>query len=67
MSDKNKSLRLVTLDTNSAGKTIRKTRTYGDVIPEATNEECKKAAQAIDGVTEKRATYYEVITNERLN
>lgn len=67
MPDINKSLRLVTLDTDSAGKTIRRTRTYSDVIPEATNENCKKAAVAIDGITAKKMTYCEVITNERLN
>lgn len=67
MSDVNKSLRLVYLDTNSAGKTVRKTRTYSDVIIEASNENCKKAAQAIDGLCAERMTYVELVTNERLN
>lgn len=67
MPDINKSLRLITLDTDSAGKTIRRSRTYSDVIPEANNAQCKKAAQAIDSVSAKRMTYVEVVTCERLN
>lgn len=67
MSDKNKSLRVVYLDTDSAGKTRRRANTYSGLVPEADNEAMKKAAQAIDGLTNQKMTYAEVITNERIN
>lgn len=67
MSDKNKSLRVVYLDTDSAGKTRRRANTYSGLVPDADNEAMKKAAQAIDGLTNKKMTYAEVITNERIN
>ncbi|WP_215508486.1 hypothetical protein [Peptoniphilus sp. EMRHCC_23] len=67
MSDKNKSLRVVYLDTDSAGKTRRRANTYSGLVPDADNEAMKKAAQAIDGLTNQKMTYAEVITNERIN
>lgn len=67
MSDKNKSLRVVYLDTDSAGKTRRRANTYSGLVPDADNEAMKKAAQAIDSLTNQKMTYAEVITNERIN
>lgn len=67
MSDKNKSLRVVYLDTDSAGKTRRRANTFSGLVPDADNEAMKKAAQAIDGLTNQKMTYAEVITNERIN
>ncbi len=67
MSDKNKSLRIVYLDTDSAGKTRRRANTYSGLVPEVDNAALKKAATAIDSLTNQKMTYAEVITNERLN
>lgn len=66
MADIKKSMRLVYLDTDAAGRNIRKSRTYTQVLADAENINVKKAADAINTLTVKPCDAVEVVTVEAL-
>lgn len=66
MADIKKSMRLVYLETDSAGRNVRKSRTYTQVLADAENINVKKAADAINTLTAKPADATEVVTVEVL-
>lgn len=66
MTDIKKSLRLVYLETDSAGKSLRKATSYTGLLPEADNAAVKKAADAINTLTQKPADVVQVTTTETL-
>ncbi|MCU6787401.1 MULTISPECIES: hypothetical protein [Aedoeadaptatus] len=66
MTDIKKSLRLVYLETDSAGKSKRRAASYSGLLPEADNAAVKKAADAFNTLTQKPADAVEIITTETL-
>lgn len=67
MDEKKKSLRIVyNGGTDGNGKTIAKSQTYSGLIPEATDENLKSAANALAGLCADTMLYAEVNTVQRL-
>ncbi|MDY3118348.1 MAG: DUF1659 domain-containing protein [Peptoniphilus sp.] len=66
MENTRKSLRLIWEGVDEQGKKTRRSHTYGNVIPEATDENVKAAAQAIEGLCQTPATTKEVTTTREL-
>ena len=66
MTDIKKSLRLVYLETDGAGKSKRRAASYSGLLPEADNVAVKKAADAFNTLTQKPADAVEIITTETL-
>lgn len=66
MANTKKSMRMVYLETDSAGKSKRRAHSYTGLLPDADNASVKKAAKAIDDLGEKPATFVEVTTTEQL-
>lgn len=66
MEDKKKSLRMVYLSTDAAGRNKRLSRTYSDMLPDADNTSAKKAADAINTLTAKPCDAVEIVTVEAL-
>lgn len=66
MVDKKKSLRMVYLSTDAAGRNKRLSRTYSDMLPDADNTSAKKAADAINTLTAKPCDVVEIVTVEAL-
>lgn len=67
MANTKKSMRMVYLETDSAGKSKRRAHSYTGLLPDADNASVKKAAKAIDDMAEKPATFVEVTTTEQLD
>lgn len=66
MADRKKSLRMVYLSTDTAGRNKRLSRTYSDMLPDADNVSAKKAADAINTLTAKPCDAVEIVTVEAL-
>lgn len=67
MDELKKSLRIVyNGGTDGHGKILTKSQTYSGLIPEATDENLKSAANALAGLCNKQMMYAEVSTVQRL-
>lgn len=67
MDEKKKSLRIVyNLGLGEGGKTLTRSHSYSGLIPEATDENLKSAANALAGLCNHAMLYAEVSTVQRL-
>ena len=67
MDEKKKSLRIVyQLGTGDGGKELTKSHTYSGLRPDSTDENLKKAADALAGLCVYSMSYAEVSTVQRL-
>lgn len=67
MDELKKSLRIVyNGGTDGHGKMLTKSQTYSGLIPEATDENLKSAANALAGLCANKMVYAEVSTVQRL-
>lgn len=67
MDEQKKSLRIVyNGGTDGHGKILTKSQTYSGLIPEATDENLKSAANALAGLCDNQMMYAEVSTVQRL-